>query len=85
MEKTTEWELIKDTLRANPGINALELAKLTNLSASTILKYINDGSISTNLKQKKNIKGYYMPKEVDAKWHIDIENLHTQQPKPKIR
>lgn len=83
MERTTDWELIKDTLREHPGINAIELAKITNLPARTIMKYIKDGSISTNIKAKKNVKGYYITKDANPQWHIDIKNLYTQRQKPK--
>ena len=66
-----ELGLIKRTLEEHPGANAIELAQLTKLSSKTILKYLNDGSL-TNVKHTKNIKGYYMGSTATPKWHIDV-------------
>lgn len=70
-----ELGLIKRTLKEHPNANAIELVQLTNLPNKTILKYLNEGALN-DLKPHKNIKGFYVGKEVDPKWHIDIDNFN---------
>ena len=69
-----ELGLIKRTLIEHPNINAIELANLTKLPSKIILKYLNDG-VLTSEKPKKNIKGYYLGSEVTPKWHIGVNFL----------
>ena len=69
-----ELGLIKRTLEEHPGANAIELVRLTNIPSKTILKYLNDGSLS-NVKHIKNIRGYYMGSSEAPKWHIDVNFL----------
>jgi hypothetical protein len=66
-----ELGVIKKTLEAHPNCNAIDLARLTGISSKTILDYMEDGTLTPTQKQKKNIKGHYVGKYADPKWHID--------------
>ncbi len=76
MNRENDLEKIKRALSENPNMNAIDLAKKTNLPSHTIISFLNDGTLSlVNAKPKKNIKGYYLNKDADPKWHIDINNI----------
>lgn len=71
-----DLEKIKMALNENPKMNAIELARKTDLPAKTIIDFLNDGTLTPiDEPRKKNIKVYYSPKEVQPKWHINIDNF----------
>ena len=59
-----EYGLIKKTLKDYPNSNALELAKLTNLPSSTIIKYLDN--ISEFKEESKPIL-----ESIKPKWHTN--------------
>ncbi len=65
-------ELIKNIIQQNPGINAIELARISDIPNNAIIKYLNDGLIST-VEHKKNIRGYYVGgMTAKGQWRTDI-------------
>lgn len=73
-------EIIKQAFIANPDINAIDLARITEIPSNVIIRYLNDGTLSSiEIKKKKNMRGYYMGSpDAEGRWRTDIPNKYRR-------